>query len=366
MQRQQQRKSGSRNSPRQAGSPVPGKAELRAELEARFPALVEALMQDPLMREMPAEARAWIRRMVEYTVPFGKMTRGITVLSTAIALGGDRDDAAVLGWCVEWLQACFLVADDIMDASKVRRGRACWYRLEDVGMNGVNDSFLLKSHVYRLIERKLRDRPFAALAKRLLTEVAFETELGQLLDLTSQPAGEGNVRMERFTEDAYRRIVKYKTAQYSFYLPVALGLCAAGVVDERIYEEARAVCCRLGEYFQVQDDYLDCYGAPEVIGKVGRDIEEKKCGWLAVQAVKRCSAAQREVFERCYGRDDPNMVAQIKRIYEELDMKSVYAEYSRVAYADCKSAMERFAQACPEVPAEIFERLLASLHKRSK
>ena len=33
-----------------------------------------------------------------------------------------------LGWCIEWLQASFLIADDIMDASSTRRGQACWYR----------------------------------------------------------------------------------------------------------------------------------------------------------------------------------------------------------------------------------------------
>ena len=49
---------------------------------------------------------------------------------------------------------------------------------------------------------------------------------------------------------------------------------------------------QMGRYFQIQDDYLDCFGTPEQIGKIGRDIEENKCGWLAVQALKLCNEEQ--------------------------------------------------------------------------
>lgn len=45
-----------------------------------------------------------------------------------------------------------------------------------------------------------------------------------------------------------------------------------GVTDEAAYKLALSILIPLGEYFQVQDDYLDCYGLPEHIGKIGTDI----------------------------------------------------------------------------------------------
>lgn len=46
-----------------------------------------------------------------------------------------------------------------------------------------------------------------------------------------------------------------------------------------------------------KDDYLDCFGDPKVMGKVGTDIEECKCSWLIIQALKKCSHQQREILE---------------------------------------------------------------------
>lgn len=53
--------------------------------------------------------------------------------------------------------------------------------------------------------------------------------------------------------DRYRRIVKYKTAFYSFYLPVALALLMAGYDgNEKVFDTAASILLPMGEYFQIQ------------------------------------------------------------------------------------------------------------------
>jgi len=53
----------------------------------------------------------------------GKLNRGLSVVHTVLAIRGaaitEREArlAAIVGWCIEWMQAFALIADDIMDAS---------------------------------------------------------------------------------------------------------------------------------------------------------------------------------------------------------------------------------------------------------
>jgi farnesyl diphosphate synthase len=88
---------------------------------------------------------------------------------------------------VEFLQAFFLVADDAMDDSVTRRGQPCWFRLPEVKLIAINDSFLLESCVFKILKRYFGAEPYYSQLVDLFIEVTRQTELGQLLDLTSQP-----------------------------------------------------------------------------------------------------------------------------------------------------------------------------------
>ena len=195
----------------------------------------------------------------------------------------------------------------------------------------------------------------------LLLETTYRTEMGQLLDLTTQPLN-SPIDLNLFTEARYCTIVRYKTAFYSFYAPVALGMIAGGISNDAALSTARSICMQLGEYFQVQDDYLDCYGDPEIIGKIGTDIQDSKCSWLVVQALKLSSPAQREVIEANYGKDDAACIQRVKDVYKELALSEAYAAYEARAYEDITRSIERVA----DVPREIFSSLLAKIYKRSR
>ena len=116
-----------------------------------------------------------------------------------------------------------------------------------------------------------------------------------MLDLITTP--EGEVDLSKYTLPTYLRIVQYKTAYYSFYLPVACALLLVGEEDPAKFGTAKQILVQMGTYFQVQDDFLDCFGEAAVIGKVGTDIEDTKCSWLVVHALQKADARQRAIIQ---------------------------------------------------------------------
>jgi len=322
--------------------------------------------------EMPEAEVGWVREMLEYNVKGGKMNRGLMVVECGKELLKSQgktitsdvlNKLAVLGWCTEWLQAWLLMADDVMDDSVTRRGRPCWYTNDNVQTIAINDAFMVEMLVFKILKRHFVDEPYYHQLVDLLLETTFQTECGQLLDTLCM-----NLDPSDFSVDRWTFIVKYKTAFYSFYMSVALGMIVAGITDQSAYDVAREVLLPMGIYFQAQDDYLDCYGSHEQIGKVGTDIQDKKCGWLFVHAYHElASRAQKRVFDKEYGKCkvDSDGERKIKALYETLGMEQLYHDYEKSSY-ETIMALKPKVEKNGLVPWSVFEIFLGKIFKRSK
>lgn len=199
-----------------------------------------------------------------------------------------------------------------------------------VGYMAVNDGILVESLIYKVLKKHLgpdfykktndnsttsstTDSFFTAAngfdkARKmgiytqvldLFHETFLDTELGQLMDTRCEniPTLDELASVSRWTH-----VVTFKTAFYSFYHPVASAMILCGVDDERSYDFVREACVKLGQYFQAQDDVLDCFADQETLGKIGTDIADRKCSWLFVQSWSRLNAEQKLAFEKFYGK----------------------------------------------------------------
>ncbi|KAI9267803.1 farnesyl pyrophosphate synthase [Sporodiniella umbellata] len=341
----------------------------REEFLSVFPTLRDEVLDELKKYNMPEDAYEWTKRSLEYNVPGGKLNRGISVVDTIRILKGDtvtEDDifkATVLGWLIEFLQAVFLVSDDIMDSSITRRGQPCWYKADGVGMIAINDSFILKSCIYIFLKKYFKKTDYYIDVVELFHEVTFQTELGQLCDLITAP--EDHVDLSKFSIKKHQFIVIYKTAYYSFYLPVALAMHMVGIKDEHAFKQAHDILIPLGEYFQVQDDYLDCYGAPEVIGKIGTDILDNKCSWLINQALDKASSEQRKVLDENYGQKNAESEAKIKQIYIDLNIEQAYKEYEENSYKTLNHLIDDLDESVG-LKKQVFIEFMDKIYKRTK
>ncbi|CAH02888.1 bifunctional (2E,6E)-farnesyl diphosphate synthase/dimethylallyltranstransferase [Kluyveromyces lactis] len=345
----------------------------RAQFLEVFPSLVQELRDILAGYGMPEEAIEWYEKSLNYNTPGGKLNRGLSVVDTYALLKGYKSvselsaeeykKVAILGWCIELLQAYFLVADDMMDQSITRRGQPCWYKVENVGDIAINDAFMLEGAIYCLLKKHFRTEPYYVDLLELFHDVTFQTELGQLLDLITAP--EDKVDLSKFSLEKHSFIVIFKTAYYSFYLAVALAMFAAGITDSKDLKQASDVLIPLGEYFQIQDDFLDCFGKPEDIGKIGTDIQDNKCSWVINVALKNATKEQRDILDENYGRKDSEKEQKCRAVFNELNIQDIYHKYEEETASNLREKIANIDES-RGFKAEVLTLFLNKIYHRKK
>jgi geranylgeranyl diphosphate synthase, type I len=232
--------------------------------------------------------------------------------------GGDPafDDAALRASAgLEFLQACALIHDDVMDGSDTRRGLPSAHRrfagvhrdaewLGSPESFGVGAAILLGDLCLSWADEVIFTCGFPpdamGRAKAVYDEMRTELMAGQYLDLLEQVRGGGSV-------DRALRVVRYKSAKYTIERPLHLGAALAGD-DPAVLAAYTGYGLPLGEAFQLRDDILGVFGDPAETGKpAGDDLREGKRTVLIAIAVERSTAKQASVIRRHLG--DPGLDA---------------------------------------------------------
>lgn len=316
-------------------------------------------------------ALSWFREAIYYNLPHGKRNRGLAVVTTHKVLSEhfkqrpDLERARMIGWCIEMLQTHFLILDDIMDDSLTRRGQKCWHLKKNVGNIAINDSFFMQQSIFYVLKKHFIDCSYFKDLVTLIFDTMLRTTLGQCLDLKSSAKPGEIPDLGKFTVEKYNAIIDHKTAFYSFSAPVRLGMILSGLLDPHVHKQADVILRRMGEFFQVQDDYLDCFGDPMVMGKIGTDIEEGKCCWPIVTALAIASENQKTILEQNYARKEKQNTEAIKQVYRDLNIESIYKQYEIDSVLELRELIDKFSNET-HIPGEIFYSMLLKICGREK
>jgi geranylgeranyl diphosphate synthase type I len=200
----------------------------------------------------------------------GKRLRPALCLMAAKAVAGSYHKARAAAVAVELLHNFSLMHDDIEDESPIRHGRSTVWNLWGIEQ-AINAGDALYALAHLAIPRLApADIPAALIAQMLATldETSLEVTRGQHLDMSF-------ATRESVSVEDYLGMIGGKTAAL-IGASAELGAASAGAGAET-QEHYRQFGRNLGMAFQIMDDILDIWGAPETTGKQAAvDIYHRK------------------------------------------------------------------------------------------
>lgn len=235
----------------------------------------------------------------------GKRIRPALMYFGYLAFGGKkRKDMIKAAMSVEFLHACFLIQDDIIDRDNLRHGEKTMHfyydRLARKNLNlnnaesyhyGISQAICSADIAFKMSFKALTEFSFEEKNKikaiDKLCDMVFNTAVGEMSDALAE-------NTKYVSEKQIISILEYKTARYSVEGPLHLGLIMAGA-DEKFLKYLTDFSIPLGIAFQIQDDILGVFGSSKETGKpVGADIREGKKTLLIAKALEKGSESQKK------------------------------------------------------------------------
>jgi octaprenyl-diphosphate synthase len=266
-----------------------------------------------------AEIDEEIRRQLHTRVPLidqiahyiitsgGKRLRPMILVLAARALGYEGRDHVKAAAIIEFIHTATLLHDDVVDESRLRRGRETANSVFGNAASVLVGDFLYSRAFQMMVQ--IRDMDVLEVLADA-TNVIAEGEVQQLV----------NCHDPDTSEERYLEVIRNKTAK----LFEAGAQIAAILAAERSTQASLAEYgLRLGTAFQLRDDVLDYDASPDEIGKnIGDDLAEGKPTLPLIHTIRAGTAAQvtlvREAIEHG-GRDRITEVCEAVRASGALD-----------------------------------------------
>ncbi|XP_073811059.1 uncharacterized protein [Musca autumnalis] len=245
--------------------------------------------------------------------------------------------ARILGYCTEFLNISVLLLDDIMDDGIYRRGHPTWYKLHGTGI-AINDAFMIVHSVYLLLKHYFGHLPCYRQILEAFHENIFIAACIQSLDMifSKHP-------VDTFNMKTYKALAANKVSFDFFYLPFATVLYLEGFSDASILNHAQDVFIEMGIFYQIRNDYLDCFSTLDSFGKIGTDIQDNKYSWLIVTAMELANEEEKQLLIECYGKKDNEKIKQVKELYTRLGLPKLYAATVEESYLKTKSLIAKIS-----------------------
>ena len=220
-----------------------------------------------------------------------------------------------------------LLHDDLMDKADMRRGKPTVHKKWDENtaiLSGDTMLIMAFQHILRTDCHRLPE--VLNLAARTMQEICE----GQQYDMNFE--SRSDVREEEYIE-----MIRLKTS-----VLLACALKAGALIADAPEEDCEQLYQfgeKIGLAFQLQDDYLDCYGDPAVFGKqIGGDICCAKKTFMLINAFNRANDAQKAELNRLLNEVDERdeKVAGVLALYDELEIPALCRERMETLYAEAR------------------------------
>jgi len=239
----------------------------------------------------------------------GKRMRPILTLMATEVFDVDYKKALPAATAVEVFHNFSLVHDDIMDDAPLRRGKETVHEKWNLNTGILSgDAMLILAYQYF---ENYEPTIFRDLAK-LFSKTALEVCEGQQYDVDFEIRDDVSI-------PEYLKMIEFKTA-----VLVGAAMKMGAIIAETSEENGNLIYdfgLNLGIAFQLQDDYLDCFGNPETFGKqVGGDIIENKKTYLYLKAIEFAKSEEREQLLHLYSiqpSDNSEKIESVKEFFNQ-------------------------------------------------